>query len=231
MESEVRNVPTHVGFIMDGNGRWAKGRNKTRIYGHQKGADVIEEVVETCYSSGVKVVSLYAFSTENWSRPKDEVDAIFNLLRKFLKRYSNRLIEEKIGLRISGDVKMIPEALRTQCEKSVRDSAGFKDHILNIAINYGSRAEIVKAVNELISEGKKEVTQEDISSHLYTKDIPDIDMVVRTSGEYRLSNFFMWQCAYSEIYVTDVMWPDFHKDEVLKALDWFSSRKRRFGGI
>ena len=220
----------HIGFIMDGNGRWAKKHGKARTFGHRKGADTIEKVLEACYNNQVKVVSLYAFSTENWSRPKDEIDAIFDLLRSFLKKYSQKLKEEKIRLVISGDITPISEDLKKECLKLIEETKDNSEYILNIALNYGSRKELVRAVN-LLKEKQGEITEEDISSALYTSGLPDIDLVVRTSGEMRLSNFFLWQCAYAEFYFTDVLWPDFGKEETNKAIEWFYGRKRRFGGI
>ena len=228
--SEERIVPRHIGFIMDGNGRWAKSRNKPRSYGHKKGADVIEEVVSYCFDNGVEAVSLYAFSTENWSRPKEEIDTIFDLLDKFLKRYASKLVKESIKLVISGDLSRVSDNLRNRTKIVCDLTGGFEHKTLNIAINYGSRAEIVRAASMLAADGK-EITEESISENLYTAGLPDIDLVVRTSGEKRLSNFFLWQCAYAEFYFTDVLWPDFKKDEVEKALVWFSGRKRRFGGV
>lgn len=230
MEESIGVVPKHIGFIMDGNGRWAAARKKPRTFGHQKGADVIEEVVSACFSRGVAAVSLYAFSTENWSRPKEEIDKIFDLLRKFLSRYSEKLIGEKIRLVISGELSALPSGLRTECEKRILETKDFTGKTLNIAINYGSRAEIVRAMN-LLKNKAGEITEEDVSSCLYTAGLPDIDLVVRTSGERRLSNFFLWQCAYAEFYFTDVLWPDFHEKELIDALMWFSHRKRRFGGV
>lgn len=220
----------HIGFIMDGNGRWAKSRNMPRTYGHKKGADTIEKVLTECYNQGVQAVSIYAFSTENWSRPKDEIDAIFDLLRSFLKKYAKTLVEKQIRLIISGDLGAIDEKLANECIKLIEKTKHFKEHILNIALNYGSRAEIVRAVN-LIKSKDGEITEDDLSKAFYTAELPDIDLVVRTSGEYRLSNFFLWQCAYAEFYFTDVLWPDFDKEQTKKAIEWFYGRKRRFGGI
>ena len=220
----------HVGFIMDGNGRWAKQRNRPRTFGHKKGADTIVDVLEECFSSGIEVVSLYAFSTENWSRPQDEIDTIFDLLGKFLKKYSKNLFEKKARFIISGDLSPVSKELRERCEKLMEDTAHFTEHVLNIALNYGSRVELVRACN-LLKEKQGEITEEDISKALYTKGLPDIDLVVRTSGEMRLSNFFLWQCAYAEFYFTDVLWPDFDRKEVKKAMEWFYGRKRRFGGV
>ena len=228
--AEEKKVPRHIGFIMDGNGRWAKLRGKSRSYGHKKGADVIEEVVSACFDEGVEAVSLYAFSTENWSRPKEEIDTIFDLLEKFLRRYENKLVNERIRLIISGDLSEISEKLRNRSSSVMKNTERFVGKTLNIAINYGGRAEIVRAA-KLLSETGEPITEENLAGRLYTTGLPDIDLVVRTSGESRLSNFFLWQCAYAEFYFTDVLWPDFHEKELIDALMWFSHRKRRFGGV
>lgn len=228
--AEEKKVPRHIGFIMDGNGRWAKLRGKSRSYGHKKGADVIEEVVSACFDEGVEAVSLYAFSTENWSRPKEEIDTIFDLLEKFLRRYENKLVNERIRLIISGDLSEISEKLRNRSISVMKNTERFVGKTLNIAINYGGRAEIVRAA-KLLSETGEPITEENLAGRLYTMGLPDIDLVVRTSGESRLSNFFLWQCAYAELYFTDVLWPDFKTEELKKALDWFAGRKRRFGNI
>lgn len=228
--AEEKKVPRHIGFIMDGNGRWAKLRGKSRSYGHKKGADVIEEVVSACFFEGVEAVSLYAFSTENWSRPKEEIDTIFDLLEKFLRRYENKLVNERIRLIISGDLSEISEKLRNRSISVMKNTERFVGKTLNIAINYGGRAEIVRAA-KLLSETGEPITEENLAGRLYTTGLPDIDLVVRTSGESRLSNFFLWQCAYAELYFTDVLWPDFGTEELKKALEWFAGRKRRFGNI
>lgn len=228
--AEEKKVPRHIGFIMDGNGRWAKLRGKSRSYGHKKGADVIEEVVSACFDEGVEAVSLYAFSTENWSRPKEEIDTIFDLLEKFLRRYENKLVNERIRLIISGDLSEISEKLRNRSISVMKNTERFVGKTLNIAINYGGRAEIVRAA-KLLSETGEPITEENLAGRLYTTGLPDIDLVVRTSGESRLSNFFLWQCAYAELYFTDVLWPDFGTEELKKALEWFAGRKRRFGNI
>lgn len=228
--AEEKKVPRHIGFIMDGNGRWAKLRGKSRSYGHKKGADVIEEVVSACFFEGVEAVSLYAFSTENWSRPKEEIDTIFDLLEKFLRRYENKLVNEHIRLIISGDLSEISEKLRNRSISVMKNTERFVGKTLNIAINYGGRAEIVRAA-KLLSETGEPITEENLAGRLYTTGLPDIDLVVRTSGESRLSNFFLWQCAYAELYFTDVLWPDFGTEELKKALEWFAGRKRRFGNI
>lgn len=228
--AEEKKVPRHIGFIMDGNGRWAKLRGKRRSYGHKKGADVIEEVVSACFFEGVEAVSLYAFSTENWSRPKEEIDTIFDLLEKFLRRYENKLVNERIRLIISGDLSEISEKLRNRSISVMKNTERFVGKTLNIAINYGGRAEIVRAA-KLLAEAGEPITEENLAGRLYTAGLPDIDLAVRTSGESRLSNFFLWQCAYAELYFTDVLWPDFGTEELKKALEWFAGRKRRFGNI
>ena len=228
--AEENKVPRHIGFIMDDNGRWAKLRGKSRSYGHKKGADVIEEVVSACFFEGVEAVSLYAFSTENWSRPKEEIDTIFDLLEKFLRRYENKLVNERIRLIISGDLSEISEKLRNRSISVMKNTERFVGKTLNIAINYGGRAEIVRAA-KLLAEAGEPITEENLAGRLYTAGLPDIDLVVRTSGESRLSNFFLWQCAYAELYFTDVLWPDFKTEELKKALEWFAGRKRRFGNI
>ena len=228
---ENKVVSRHVGIIMDGNGRWAKLRGKPRSYGHKKGADIIDEVVSACFDSGIEAVSLYAFSTENWVRPKEEIETIFGLLGILLDKKFSKLIKQHVRLTISGDISPLPEKLRVKCLNAIEKTKDFTGRTLNVALNYGSRTEITRACNLALQSGKTEISEEDIAANLYTAGLPDIDLVIRTSGEMRLSNFFLWQCAYAEFYFTDVLWPDFHKDELQKALEWFSHRKRRFGGV
>lgn len=228
---ESKTVPRHVGIIMDGNGRWAKLRGKPRSYGHKKGADIIDEVVSACFDSGTEAVSLYAFSTENWVRPKEEIETIFGLLGILLDKKFSRLVKQRVRLIISGDITPLPEKLRVKCLNAIEKTKDFTGRTLNVALNYGSRTEITRACNLALRSGKTEITEEDVAANLYTAGLPDIDLVIRTSGEMRLSNFFLWQCAYAEFYFTDVLWPDFHKDELEKAFEWFSHRKRRFGGV
>lgn len=228
---ESKTVPRHVGIIMDGNGRWAKLRGKPRSYGHKKGADIIDEVVSACFDDGAEAVSLYAFSTENWVRPKEEIETIFGLLGILLDKKFSRLVKQRVRLIISGDITPLPEKLRVKCLNAIEKTKDFTGRTLNVALNYGSRTEITRACNLVLRSGKTEITEEDVAANLYTAGLPDIDLVIRTSGEMRLSNFFLWQCAYAEFYFTDVLWPDFHKDELEKAFEWFSHRKRRFGGV
>ena len=231
--AEEKKVPRHIGFIMDGNGRWAKLRGKSRSYGHKKGADVIEEVVSACFFEGVEAVSLYAFSTENWSRPKEEIDTIFDLLEKFLRRYENKLVNERIRLIISGDLSEISEKLRNRSISVMKNTERFVGKTLNIAINYGGRDEIVHAVKKIVSEGAaaEEITEQLISDNLYTAGMPDPDFIIRPSGEYRTSNYLLWQSAYSEYWFSDILWPDFTPKKLERAIDDYCGRNRRFGGI
>ena len=219
-----------VGIIMDGNGRWAKARGLSRSEGHKAGAKAIKEVVETLDELGVCHITLYAFSTENWKRPKEEVDGIMNLLYAYLRRMGEFKEEYDLSIRFIGDKSPLPERLRKKCIELEELSKGYS-RILNIALNYGGRDEIVRAVNEAIKEGCDHVTEADISRHLYTCDSPDPDLIIRTGGDLRISNFMIWQSAYSELYVTDTLWPDFNREEVIKAAEAFYKRKRRFGGL
>lgn len=224
-------LPEHIGFIMDGNGRWAKLRGKPRSFGHIKGSDNVEKVVTGCFERGVYAVTLYAFSTENRSRPKEEVDKILSLLEKFLQKYIKTLVKNEVKLVFSGDLSVLPKSLKNLAEEKTQQTENFTKNVLNIALNYGSRAEIIRACNALIKSGKSEVTEKDFENELYTKFLPEIDLIVRTGGEKRLSNFFMYQAAYAELYFTDVYWPDFKEEELDKALLWFSKRQRRFGNV
>jgi undecaprenyl diphosphate synthase len=223
-------IPNHVGFIMDGNGRWAKKQGKPRNYGHVKGADKVEEVVSWSFEAGIKVVTLYAFSSENWGRPKEEVDKILDLLVKFLNKYSSSLVKNQIRLVVSGDVTVLSDTLQKAIKSVEEKTSKFLDRTLNIALNYGGRQEIVTASNNLIKKGV-EITEKTLTEELSTRGIPDIDLVIRTSGEQRVSNFYLWQIAYAELYFTEVLWPELDKNEFDKALSWYSSRNRRFGKL
>lgn len=227
---EVFKVPNHVGFIMDGNGRWATKQNKPRNYGHQKGAENVKNIVSLCFERGVKVVSLYAFSCENFGRPKEEVDKILNLLQNFLNKYIKTLIKNEIRLVVSGDISVFNDNLKKSIINCEEKTSKFTNRTLNIAINYSGKQEIVFAVNNLIKKGC-EITEASIQQELQIRDIPNIDLVIRTSGEQRLSNFFIWQTAYSELYFTEAFWPEFDEVELNKALIWYSKRERRFGKL
>ena len=219
-----------VGIIMDGNGRWAKARGLSRSEGHRAGAKRIREVLECLNDLGVCDVTLYAFSTENWKRPKDEVDGIMNLIYGYLDRFKDVKDEFDASVRFIGDKSALPERLRKKCEQIERESDGGARHI-NVALNYGGRDEIVMAVNTAIRDGLTSLTVEDISHRLYTFDSLDPDLIIRTGGDLRTSNFLIWQSVYSELYFTDTLWPDFGRDEVIRAAEEFYRRKRRFGGL
>ena len=216
----------HIAFIMDGNGRWANSRNMPREYGHKKGAQVFREITEYCHSIGIKYITVYAFSTENWKRPKREVDAIMKLLDEYLDKQR----PENASIRFIGDVSVLDRKLYEKIKIMEKETAGH-DSVLNVALNYGSRAEITNAFNKLLKEGKTEVTESDINAALYTGDCPDPDLIVRTGGDLRISNFLLWQAAYSELYFTSALWPDMDGSEVDRAIEAFYSRKRRYGGL
>lgn len=221
----------HIAIIMDGNGRWAKERGMIRLQGHNAGMQSLREIVRHSSQIGLKYLTVYAFSTENWKRPEDEVSGIFKLIIKYVNSEIEELNANNVKVGVIGDWSKLPKASKEALEFALNTTAGNNGLNLNVALNYGGRAEIVKAAKELILEGKEEITEEDISSHLYTKDIPDPELIIRTGGEMRFSNFLIWQAAYSEIYVTDVYWPDFTPEELDKAVEWYNGRDRRFGGI
>ena len=225
-----KNIPRHIGFIMDGNGRWANKKGKPRNFGHSKGADRVKDVVSWAFDIGVQYVSLYAFSSENWGRPKEEVDKILELLSKFLKNYTNTLVNNQIRLVVSGDLSRLNENLQSQIINTENLTKDYGEKTLNIALNYGGRQEIVTAVNNLI-KSNTEINEQTLSCELGRRGIPDLDLVVRTSGEQRISNFFLWQIAYSELYFTETLWPDFDKKEFDKAIEWYLGRNRRFGKL
>ena len=223
-------LPGHVAFIMDGNGRWAKKRGLPRTAGHSKGVKTFEDVVEMCFKAGVNTVTVYAFSTENWKRPESEVQYILKLFDDYLDICVEKCMKKGLRMRVIGDRSVLPPEMI----KKINDSEEKTAHLhynLNVAINYGSRAEICHAVNSLIAEGKTQITEEDISSHLYTAPVGDPDLIVRTGGELRLSNYLMWQASYAEFYFTDTLWPDFGKKDLYKAFHKYAKTHRRFGGL
>ncbi len=223
-------IPHHVGIIMDGNGRWATARGKDRSYGHKIGSSNVDKIVEHAFNSGVYALTLYAFSSENWARPKKEVDELMKLLKLYIQKFYKKLVGSGIRLIVAGDKSALTPDLVKEIEKVEQATKNNAEHILNIALNYGGRQEIVNAVNKLINDGKS-VTVDGITEYLYTKDSGDPDLIIRTGGEKRLSNFLLYQGAYSELYFTDALWPDFDEIEFDKALEEFSKRKRRFGKI
>ena len=218
----------HIAFIMDGNGRWATSRSLPREAGHVKGAAAFKNVVHICDDFGIETLTVYAFSTENWKRPEREINAIMDLLESNISEAVRDDKKNNAKYRFLGDKNALGETFAKRCTELEKLTENNR-LLLNIALNYGSRAEITNAVNRLIAEGKKSVTEDDISSALYTAHCPDPDLIVRSAGEFRLSNFLLWQAAYSEIYVTDTLWPDFDRNEVAKAIVDFSKRKRNFG--
>ena len=230
MEGSLK-IPRHIAFIMDGNGRWAKSKGQPRNFGHLKGSERIEEIVLKSFDLGVECVSFYAFSTENWARPKEEVDKLMSILKSFLKKHLKLLVKNQVKLVISGDIESLSPDLVNAINSALEKTKDFSGKVMNIAFNYGGRQEILHAVNTLLKSGKTSVTEEEFASELYTKGLPDIDLMIRTSGEQRTSNFFPWQLVYAELYFTEVLWPDFSKDELIKAIEWYTSRERRFGKV
>ena len=223
-------IPEHVGIIMDGNGRWAVARGKKRSYGHHAGSANVDRIVTHAFERGVKALTLYAFSSENWARPKDEVDELMKLLKVYFKKFIKKVVKNDVRLCVVGGREGLSRDLIKVIEDGEKKSQNNTAHILNIAINYGGRQEIVHAVKQLISKGE-EITENGILNNLYTVLSGEPDLIIRTGGEYRLSNFLMFQGAYSELYFTDVLWPDFDETELDKAIDSFSNRKRRFGKV
>ena len=221
----------HVAIIMDGNGRWAKERSKPRIFGHRQGAKAIEKVMKAAMECGVSYLTLYAFSSENWSRPKDEVSALMRLLVSAVRKYKSNFVKNEVRVHTIGDLSALPQDARKAVESLKDDTRNFGKFNLVLALNYGSRDEIVRAVARLAKSGKdlEKLSWKDVEEALDTKGIPEPDLVIRTSGEKRLSNFLMLQAAYSELYFTDVYWPDFDEAEFKKALADFSRRERRYG--
>lgn len=222
-------LPEHIGIIMDGNGRWAKKRGLPRTAGHKQGAETFRTISKECGRLGIKHATFYAFSTENWKRPKEEVDAIMRLFKQYLLEAKEDITAaDNNKLRFIGLKDGIPDDILTLMEEAEEDTKNNTGCDIALAVNYGGREEIVNAVNKLIADGKTEITEADISQNIYT--VPDCDLIIRPSGEQRLSNFLLWQAAYSEFWYSDVMWPDFSVQNLYKALSDFENRNRRFGG-
>ena len=220
----------HIAFIMDGNGRWARRRALPREAGHTAGAKTFRKIVTYCEQIGIDTITVYAFSTENWSRPKAEIEQLMSLLEEYIKIAEDDDDENRTKYIFLGDLKALDPKLEAKCRELEALTAKYKK-TLNVALNYGGRAEIVHAVNSALEQGATRITEGDISSHLYTANSPEPDLIVRTAGEIRLSNFLMWQSAYSEFYFTDILWPDMTNEEVDRAVIEFSKRKRNFGGV
>jgi len=224
------NIPLHIAIIMDGNGRWARKRGLPRIYGHRAGVKAVRKTIEACLDLGVKYLTLYTFSTENWTRPPDEVMGLMKLFTDVIRKEIKNLKEKKVRVIFIGRREGLPEEVIENMEWVSNETAKFRDLTLIIALNYSGRAEIVDAVNKAIEKGEK-VDEEKIKKFFYFPEMPDPDLLIRTSGEMRISNFLLYQIAYTELYITDVLWPDFDKKELLKAIKSYSTRERRFGGI
>jgi undecaprenyl diphosphate synthase len=228
-------LPRHIAIIMDGNGRWAKKHTLGRISGHQKGAEAVRVTVKTCREIGIKYLTLYAFSVENWSRPAKEVNALMKLLGDYIRSELKEMLDNGIRLTTIGDMNALNMPLREMLTAAMEETADNKEMVLNLALSYGSRDEIIHAVSRIAGDIKtgvlspEAVSKEIFSRYLYTAEMPDPDLLIRTSGEYRLSNFLLWQSAYTEFYFTDVLWPDFQREDLLKAISTYQKRERRFG--
>jgi undecaprenyl diphosphate synthase len=227
-------IPRHIAIIMDGNGRWARQRNLPRVAGHRAGVPAVRATVETSARLGVQTLTLYAFSVENWKRPRAEVETLWRLLRVYLRAELGEMMRNEIRFSALGRLDGLPAFVRRELEMATRRTAGNRGLHLNLAINYGGRAELVDAVRALLEDaraGAVEVTEEAIAARLYTAGLPDPDLLIRTSGEMRISNFLLWQIAYAELYVTETLWPDFTRAELLRAVLDYQKRQRRFGGL
>lgn len=220
----------HIAFIMDGNGRWAQKRGMPREFGHSHGAATFKRIGRYCAGLGVQCMTVYAFSTENWKRPQTEVDAIMKLFDEYIETCFLEMEEDDVHIRFIGNLNIFPCSLREKMERIDRRTA-HKHFLLNIAVNYGGREELTHAFNALLTQGKTQITEADISAAVYTAGCPDPDLIVRTGGDLRTSNFLLWQSAYAEYYFTDVLWPDFSPRDVDQAISAFYSRKRRYGGV
>ncbi|MBD5398652.1 isoprenyl transferase [bacterium] len=230
-------IPQHIAIIMDGNGRWAKSKGLPRTVGHTNGAKALQRVVEACKKFGVKILTVYAFSTENWSRPKEEVDFLMDLFAKYLKNQSKKLAENKIRFRVLGDKSRFSKDIQESMIKLENETKDFDEFYLNVAMNYGGRSEILKATKEIASEvssGKLDINSIDekvFENHIYTFGQPSPDLIIRTSGEQRLSGFLLWQCSYSELYFPKIHFPDFDEEQIKLAIEEYSKRDRRYGKV
>ncbi|SDU21913.1 isoprenyl transferase [Desulfobacula phenolica] len=234
---DLKVLPAHVGIIMDGNGRWAKKRFMNRVKGHERGSQAVRSIVTSCMELGIGILTLYAFSTENWARPKSEVKALMMLLKKFIVSEREEFLKNNIRVHVIGQKHKLPLDVQQEIDTTMELTKHNDKLLLNLALSYGSREEITTAVREIAKKINSnnlelsDITQDLISNHLYTKTMPDPDLIIRTSGEYRLSNFLLWQAAYSEIYISDTLWPDFSRAEFVEILKNFQNRDRRFGKV
>ncbi|WP_163101535.1 isoprenyl transferase [Peribacillus alkalitolerans] len=233
----MEHIPSHIAIIMDGNGRWASKRALPRIAGHHEGMKVVRKITKKASELGVKTLTLYAFSTENWKRPKTEVDYLMKLPEEFLGTFLPELVKENVKVEMMGDKELLPSHTKRALEKAQSETSQNTGLILNFALNYGSRAEMIHAVHKVLTDvnngilNKEQITEEVFSDYLMTKHLSDPDLLIRTSGEIRLSNFMLWQLAYTEFWFTDVLWPDFNEDHLLEAIHTYQQRSRRYGGL
>ncbi len=233
----LEKIPRHVALIMDGNGRWAQKHGLSRIEGHKEGAQSVRAVLRAAANAGVEFVTVYAFSTENWKRPPQEVDGLMKLLISSLNAYEQELHDNRIRLRVMGQFERLPLPVRMRLQKTIDATKNYTDHTFIIALSYGSRTEIADAARRIADEAKagrldpKKIDEQTIADHLYLPDVPDPELMIRTSGELRLSNFLLWQLSYSEFYITDTYWPDFREEQFYEALAAFNGRDRRYGGV
>ncbi len=236
-DPDLSTLPSHIAIIMDGNGRWAKQRLMNRINGHEKGADAVRRIVRTCCEIGINILTLYAFSTENWQRPKTEVAALMDLLKRFLKSEAMEMHQNNVRLNAIGQIHRIPKGVRSVLQRNMEMTASNTGLTLNLALSYGGRAEIVEMVKQVavrVKNGQLDpsaITPDIVSDNLYTRGMCDPDLLIRTGGDMRISNFLLWQIAYAEIFVTDTLWPEFSREEFMAILGDFQSRERRFGRI
>lgn len=232
-----KKLPFHIAIIMDGNGRWARKRGLPRIAGHKKGMETLKQIVACAHELGIGVLSLYAFSTENWKRPSLEVDFLMRLPEEYLQKELGRLMEKNIKIQAAGELSRLPKRTRSAIEKALIETSGNSGMVLNFAVNYGGRSEIIRAIKSilfLIREGhyrEEDITEELLAKHLYTVNLPDPDLLIRPSGEIRISNFMLWQLAYTELWFTKTLWPDFTREHFFKAILDYQTRERRFGNI
>lgn len=230
---DENNLPRHIGIIMDGNGRWAKKRGLPRSMGHRSGAQTLKKITLFCDELGIKALTVYAFSTENWKRPKNEVDNLMSLLREYLSNAGKELGGKNVVIKIIGDLKPFSDEIKEQIAKTEAMTQNNTGMILNIALNYGARDELVAAVKRIVRDeiSVDDISEETVEARLYTSDCPPVDLIIRPSGELRLSNFLLWQSAYSELWFSNVLWPDFDKKHMLQAISDYQKRDRRYGGV
>ncbi len=230
-KDKIIKIPKHIAFIIDGNGRWAKALKQTRSYGHLKGIERLKKVIKESFNYGINVVSIFGFSTENWNRPEQEVKYLFELFKDFAEKELENLNNRNIKVMVMGDYTKFPKDVASAISNLIEKTSKNTGNVLNLGLNYGGRTEITRAVNEMLKSGVTEITEKTLEKYLYTAGLPDPDFIVRTSGEQRISNFMLWQGAYSELYFPKVYWPGFTKRHLEKALMEFQKRNRRFGAI